>query len=223
MENASKALIIAGSVLIALVIIAALVFTYNKLTELEQTKTTIDETSKMTEYSKRFEQYNKTLYGSELLSLANLQEDYNKTQSNEKGYTQVTIMVTIHKSVDYFFAGTENIKQLTINKNNIESEITKCETQKKYKGKTVKYYSQVSNREIAHIYGIPYSSSELDYEIKDRLVEETSTKELMRKIEEYNNLVSSYTEFKTKSFRCTNIKYDDNTGRVLSMNFEEKK
>jgi len=31
----------------------------------------------MTEYSQRFEQYNKTIYVSELMSLVNLQADYN--------------------------------------------------------------------------------------------------------------------------------------------------
>ena len=37
MENASKALIIAGSVLISLLVIAALVFMFNQLSDLRQT------------------------------------------------------------------------------------------------------------------------------------------------------------------------------------------
>lgn len=223
MENASKALIIAGSVLISLVIIAALVFTYNKLTQLEQTKTTIDETGKITEYSKKIEQYNKTLYGSELLSLANLQDDYNKTQAGEKGYTAIKIQVTISKPVDYFFTGTNDIKELTKNKNNVEELIANYEKKQNYKGKTIKYYSQVRNREIAQIYGVPYASDEEDYDIGEKLKTNNSTKELMKKIEEYKNLVSSYTEFKSKQFKCTKITYDNSTGRVSSMNFEEKK
>ncbi len=38
MENASKALIIAGSVLISLLVIAALVFMFNQLSDLRQTQ-----------------------------------------------------------------------------------------------------------------------------------------------------------------------------------------
>ena len=83
MENASKALIMAGSILIALLIIGLLVIGYNQISGLEQTKTDNDVNKKMIEYMRQFEQFNRTLYGSELLSLANLQSDYNSSEARE--------------------------------------------------------------------------------------------------------------------------------------------
>ena len=42
MENASKALIIAGSVLMAVLVIGALMLMYNQIADIEQTKTDND-------------------------------------------------------------------------------------------------------------------------------------------------------------------------------------
>ena len=62
MENASKALIIAGSVLMAVLVIGALMLMYNQIADIEQTKTDNDELSKMEDYSKKFEEYNGTIF-----------------------------------------------------------------------------------------------------------------------------------------------------------------
>ncbi len=84
MENASKALIMAGSILIALLVIGLVIYTYNQLSDIEQTESDSEYTIKATEYMRQFEQFNRTLYGSELLSLANLQEDYNKLRAGDR-------------------------------------------------------------------------------------------------------------------------------------------
>lgn len=225
MENASKALIMAGSVLMALLVIGALVFMYNQLAEVEQTKTDVDETSKIVEYEKKFEQYNKTIYGSELMSLANLQEDYNRTLSEEQGYSKITVTVTIKNSIadtKYFSAGKKDLSLILADVNSIENEISNYETKEQYKGKTVRYYSQISNREIASIYGITYTSDDLDYEIGEKLSSDSKTKKLMQEIEDYKNLKATYTEFKTKRFKCINAEYDKANGRIKSMDFAEQ-
>ena len=79
MENASRALIIAGAILIAIVIISILVLLYNQIagTYSEQSESlTVEQIS---EYNRRFSEYNNPIgfYGSEILSLANLVDDYN--------------------------------------------------------------------------------------------------------------------------------------------------
>lgn len=172
MENASKALIMAGSILMSLLVIGSLVFMYNQLARVEQTKTDVDETGKMAEYSQKFENYNRTIYGSELLSLANLQEDYNKTQAGEKGYTEVTVNVTTEgiAGTTYFSSNIETLQEIANDRKNIERDIS-TETQG---------------------------------------------------TEEYENLKKTYTEFKSKRFKCVNIEYDKNNGRVIKMEFIEQ-
>ena len=129
MENASKALIMAGSVLLGILIIALLIFGYRNISNLEQTRENADSNDKMLEYMRNFEQYNRTLYGSELLSLANLLEDYNNTDAREDiGYDRITIIVKINKGIvgsTYFTAGEHNLEDLARSKTEIENYLNK--------------------------------------------------------------------------------------------------
>lgn len=228
MENASKALIMAGSLLISLLIIGALVFMYNQFADVQQTKTDVDEEGKLGEYSKKFEDYNRVIYGSELLSLANLQEDYNKTQASEKGYTKIEIKVMINKEITgigQFNTGENEIAQFSADRKTIEKKISELATEKypKKTGKTIKYYSQLSNMEIAKSFDLlDKINATSDSEYYNALTTNTETSGLMKKLEDYKNLTSSYTEFKNKRFKCTQIKYDQNNGRVTYMKFVEQ-
>lgn len=226
MENASKALIIAGSVLMAVLVIGALMLMYNQIADIEQTKTDNDELSKMEDYSKKFEEYNGTIYGSELFSLANLQDDYTKRYKQEDGYTKIAIKVIINNSISgtsYFQSGENDINNILANKNDIEKNITEFENKNKFKGKTVKYYSQLTIREIADIYGVNFSSDDLESDVEDKIRQKGGeAKRLIEAIAEYKNIKSVYTEFKNKRFKCTNVTYNRNNGRIESMRFEEK-
>ena len=225
MENASKALIIAGSVLMAVLVIGALMLMYNQIADIEQTKTDNDELSKMEDYSKKFEEYNGTIYGSELFSLVNLQDDYTKRYKQEDGYTKITIKVKINNSISdtsYFQSGEKDISTILSDKNSIERNITKLET-KSFKGKTVKYYSQLTIREIADIYGVNFSSDDMESDVEDKIKQKGGeAKSVIEAIAEYKNIKSVYTEFKNKRFKCTNVTYNKNNGRIESMRFEEK-
>ena len=144
MENASKALIMAGSVLMAILVIGLLVFGYQSLSALEQSKENAKGDLKAEQYMERFEQFDRTLYGSELLSLANLLEDYNNTDDVKyDGYEEMTIEVytTGITSTTYFKEGKDNITKILEDKNNIEEAISKYEVKNsKYIHKSLKYY-----------------------------------------------------------------------------------
>ncbi len=83
MENASKALIMAGSVLIALMILGALILTFGNLTSYQETDTKTTRTEQVAEYNSQFETYNRdNVRGSDLYSLLNKVIDYNRRQSS---------------------------------------------------------------------------------------------------------------------------------------------
>lgn len=234
MENASKALIMAGSILMAGLIIGLLVLGYNKLSNFQQTKANIEDTEKKAEYMRNFENFNRgkdnPFYGSELLSLANLQEDYNKTQGREDitGYKPIKINVVITKSIpqaEYFCktTGTYSMEKILQSKNGIESKLSEYEKKEsKYKNKSVKYYSTKNNKEIAQAFGIDVPSYILDYDIPEEYFTSGSVKDLVEDIEHYRALNSEYTQFKIgKSFYCSKVKYDKNNGRIEEMTFTE--
>lgn len=234
MENASKALIMAGSILMAGLIIGLLVLGYNKLSHFEQTKSNIENTEKETEYMRKFENFNRgkdnPFYGSELLSLANLQEDYNKTQGREDitGYKPIKINVIITKPIaqaEYFCktTGTYSMEKILQSKKGIESKLSEYEKKEsKYNNKSVKYYSTKTNKEIAVDFGIDVPSYMLEEDIPLNYFKYGNVKDLVEDIEHYGNLNSEYTQFKIgKSFYCSKIKYDKNNGRIEEMTFTE--
>ena len=54
MENASKALIIAGSVLISMLVIAALIFTFSQVRSLRSQEQLSEQTDEVAEYNNKF-------------------------------------------------------------------------------------------------------------------------------------------------------------------------
>lgn len=225
MENASKALIMAGSILIALLVIGIATFVYGKFTDVQQTITDVDEEEKAVNYNKSFEEYNRTIYGSELLSLANLQQDYNEIRVNLKGFNNVTIKIDIKTNFvangkTYLSTGLKTIGQIRAARNLFETDIEYYETEVDSKNKTIRDYAQMSNREIAKIFGIETPSDIPDYDIDLSTVKFKNGKTIQGEVEKYKNIKTTYTEFKRKTFKCTNVKYDE-LARITEMKYEE--
>ena len=82
MENASKALVMAGSVLIALMIIGALLLMVNNLSSYQETNTVSTREAQVIDFNNQYETYNrKNVRGSDLYSLLNRAVDYNRRKS----------------------------------------------------------------------------------------------------------------------------------------------
>ena len=228
MENASKALIMAGSVLLAILVISMLVYGYRQISDLEQSRADTDEEIQITEYMRRFEQFNRTLYGSELLSLANLQEDYNASDARaDVGYDRINIIVEIKDAIvgsKYFTVGRHTIESISSDRDSLENELEAYDQNKrKYNNRSVKYYSQKRMREIAIDFGMNPPTDMLDYDIQYEYLEKNATTaDLLEEIQEYTNLTSIYNEFRTgKQFRCRSVNYNEHNGRINAMYFEE--
>ena len=100
MENATKALIIAGGMLIAMLIVGLLVFGYNQLRNVQESKIEEEEREQIVEFNKRFEAYNKKVVrGYQMISLANLVYDTN-TRYEEQGFKYVKVTVNGLSSED---------------------------------------------------------------------------------------------------------------------------
>lgn len=83
MENASKALIMAGSVLIALMVIGALILMFNNLSNYQETDTQTTREAQIVQFNNQYETYNRNdVRGSDLYSLLSKVVDYNRRKSN---------------------------------------------------------------------------------------------------------------------------------------------
>lgn len=84
MENASKALIMAASVLIALMIIAGLILMFNNIHNFQNSGTQNTREAQVVEFNNQYETYNRnSVRGSDLYSLLNRVSDYNRRKSTE--------------------------------------------------------------------------------------------------------------------------------------------
>lgn len=93
MENASKALIMAGGILIAMLIVGLLVWGYNNISSSQRANAEAEELEQVTEFNLKFEAYNKgSVRGYQMISLANLARDYNTRYLEEDGYYEVEII-----------------------------------------------------------------------------------------------------------------------------------
>lgn len=207
MENAAKALQIAAGVLISLLVISALVYGYTQLSNLKQMEEDNEGIQKATEFNLSYEVYNRSgVYGSELLSLANKIEDYNIKQAQEQGYQVVTLSVTLTPPINaqVYTTTTYDANTLTQCYDELSSKIrTANET---VKGKSISYWAG-SSSELRRTFNATTSPT---------------LEQMTEKIRKYNALVSERDDISRLTFKCTNVQYDDNNGRILSMRFQEE-
>lgn len=100
MENASKALLMAGGILIALLIIAVLVYTFGTMSNFFKEQQTEEEIEQLTAFNNQYEAYNrKLLRGTDVVSVINKaisnNEKYGPNGYNETNYLiQVEFQIT---------------------------------------------------------------------------------------------------------------------------------
>lgn len=101
MENTSKALIMAGGMLLAILIVSLLVYAWSLFSKYQSSQddlTDIEDTAKFNEQFTNYQRDN--VKGYEILSLANKVTDYNYRKSesdrtNDENYVPITIVINL--------------------------------------------------------------------------------------------------------------------------------
>ena len=96
MENATKALLMAGGVLITLLVIGALVLMFSNLQDYQIKNNASIEQTEIADFNNQFEPYNK-----KDLTLMELKSVYNKIISNNEIHPEYTISTNIKSSRAY--------------------------------------------------------------------------------------------------------------------------
>ncbi len=101
MENASKALIIAGGILLALMLLSILVYVAGSMQDWAGSQTRDELTKQIAEFNKGYEVYNKKrMYGTDVISVVNKANDDNiRNQDDEKYWVNVTVLDKDDKSI----------------------------------------------------------------------------------------------------------------------------
>lgn len=242
MENASKALIMAGSVLIALMIIGALILTFSNLTAYQETNTRSTRSTQMAEFNSQYENYNrKDVRGSDLYSLLNKAIDYNRRESSagtnwadrgqEMAYEPMVIEFTIDKSELVAPDGASRLfttNTYTVSGksndfgNKVKDEIDDLEGE----------YGQSSLTNLTtNLTKIFIDDSSTSQEKKEAVqnFNSASKKKTVSDFKEINEksqirqdvyMYYEYIQFKRAYFDCEKVEYNNETGRITKMEFK---
>lgn len=214
MENASKALIMAGGVLISLMVIGLLVLFYNNLSGMQKIKTDSEIEQQATEFNKQYDVYARDVYGSEILSIANKIADYNKREADNKGYTPIDLEVTFTKGLSerYFVENkvysAKDLYDITANKS-AKNPICLEEYVKQLGNKTV--YSRTNSSISRQIKKIATMRTN---DLQALGIEEADYKDNLAEYNQYKNLL---TQMKETVFKYVKFDYDENNGRIKKM------
>lgn len=165
MENASKALIMAGEILIAMLIITLLVWGFGNITNLQEQEQNGEKVEQLAVFNKEYESYNrKLLRGVDVISVMNRAINNNNKYENDTYYV-INIQFKMNE-------------EMVFKKDGQTTSTIKFDTNKIYN------------------------------------------------IDDFNIIKSNndaFTDFKRRIFDCKEIKYNETSGRINYMMFEERK
>ena len=116
MENASKALIMAASILIAIIIIGALILMYNQIANYSSGDVQNTREQQVIAFNNEYERFNtKNVRGTDMISVMNKILDYNERKSDpqEIQFKEMHIKISINDVSDLKWGDTSLLIQAT--------------------------------------------------------------------------------------------------------------
>lgn len=225
MENASKALLMAGGVLIGLLILAALMLMVNQISSYNKTKNVSKEVTQISKFNKEFTKYTDSdIKGYDLVSLANKVVDFNEKDSGADAvdYSKtMTLFIDMgnfqDKAVNANMLSANTYTITTTNANNFYTDINTCQRyESTYTLNTMSKLSSNYDKIIKDENGNVRDDQEQQKEIKKIVGSSYIDGDLdMYKIKNYR----TYSEFKSSTFRSveSGMKYDN--GQLIELSF----
>ena len=111
MENATKALMMAGGVILVMLLVSLFIYAWGTFSEYYASQQELSEISGTTEFNQQFTNYDRDdVSGYELISLANRIADYNQrystTGTNDENYVPVTLTINFNTTSGLSYDGT---------------------------------------------------------------------------------------------------------------------
>ena len=236
MENASKALLMAAGVLIALVIIGAFMLMMSSLADYQDKSYQSKADAQTTEFNNQYVGYIRdNIRGSDMVSLMNKVLDYNSRKLDD-GYKEIKTEITISGDIRKKLAYDEKnrlIMQNSYTQNEIELIVGSPSSGGTIRDIEKKYQQKYANQIATEIFTIESLKDNKGYTkdgeqefVDSKILPVNNISELrseyggLDQIYEDALVYYEYVQFKRAVFNCTDSEYDANTGRIISMDFE---
>lgn len=224
MENASRALVIAGGVLLSLIIIGVVMFAYRGITSLQKEKDISLSNEQVSKINEQIEKYTKksVIYGSEVLSICNAIEDYSRKYPESEGYPKITAKIKI-KAAD---GKDNNIKECFEEDEYDNIDILKA-YDKAIKKRDAKGKVTMSNRktieELYNLLGTGGQNHDKLHSYFDLYLNggKHTFKDILQLLEEYEKYKNCINTFREKEFRAS-VVYSNTTGIIKEIVIQPK-
>lgn len=269
MENASKALIMAGGVLLAMLIITLFAYAWSLFSKYQTSKDSLADIENTSKFNDQFTQFDrKDVLGYEILSLVNKVVDYNERKTtdskvgNDLNSKCITLTITMSNVEKLTYDNTSRLFKNQVykddefsakNRNNSKSSFEASiitEMNNALQNSGIPNDDTVANKVAKSIGSIFLTEDEIEnkakekkYGSKDAVYQAmvniyNSVTGLNENIDfAKNNLVVKknansnkyyvyacefyeYMQFKRAIFECTNVSYDNESGRVEKIDFK---
>ena len=219
MENASKALLIAGGILLAIITLSLVVYMITAASSMADAQDSKTLAEQITAFNKEYEAYNKrVMYGTDVITAINKAINHNLTIEN-KTDDPYYINIIIETNQDFTTTGKKIDKRLKSDDEGYESNMNNDEIMTQ-SGKPIINISLSAGEyslgnwtatgALTMNNGIIqfFENEKTDYTNKDN--------------DYYYYIYSALTNFKRATFSCTEVHYNGVTGRIDSMTFEQR-
>lgn len=224
MENASKALLMAGGILITMIVVTVFYFMFGHLSEMVDITEEDSYQTEVLEFNRPFEAYNKKLmYGSDIISVLNMAIDSNSknnaTVDNENNEYYVNIVIEFKNNLGMreekykYDEMNHRYEKVKLSDNGITGKLFRKNT----------LYDLTNNRDkLEKVLIDAVSYTDLEDENKTYDNKESSVTSYKPGCKEYTVTFYPAAEFKTRVFYCSGMKFNKKNGRVNEMKFTEK-
>lgn len=236
MENISKALLIAGGVLFAILVLTLLIIFRGKISSYFTEQHNAKILEQVTEFNNKFENYNgQTIRGSELISVMNRVVDYNRTYSDIQGAERVIMRVEFpdNHQKDLLYTGVTMSSSDILFANSTISNVSGDDNISKISGLS----SELANstgiddtklQKLSANISIICSTDPNDVNIRNEKLQKilgyrkgtTVGDTELRKIQSATLKYYQLTQFKRTMFKCTDVVHDQKSGRINKISFQ---
>lgn len=244
MENASKALLMAGGLLAGILVITSLTIMWSKMSGVKASQSGNVKTEQLAEFNATFDSYaNETVMGTDILSLFNKVVSNNQKRDDDVllsniQYEPITIVVSYngvgwkddYKALELIDGDNEIIRKddkknekrnekineyIQLEKDVGRDNLTKLST---YCMGNAKERLNDLRKQIAKEKGLSSEASITREDAIKRIVGKSLSNITDKQIDDY----TIYTTFKTSKYTCEKVEYSPNNGQVSKMIFQAK-
>lgn len=245
MENASKGLIMAGSILLTIIVIGLLVYFVSQYRQFPQAQTEAERLAQVAKFNQEYESYDKRkMYGTDVATIVNKVINNNKKYADritgryeidEENNHYINVEITLLTAVESYATQYYEVEQPTgALKSYVETQNYYDDIKGKINGKGSEISIQLgvifpANTTISLIerhnsFMVPNATIEDFFsDAETYRIQLTSGNNKATKFDErnYTEVYSGFTDFKRKFFECVGIEYDETTSMVDCIKFRE--